>query len=299
MKQKTEILPGSGDESIRAAFFKARDEGRGALIGYLTAGDPSKESTPVLSRALIDGGVDILELGIPFSDPIADGPTIQAASGRSLRAGTTPADCIEIVKMVREECINAGRKSLPIVFLTYYNSIFRFGLNEFASKARDAGIAGIVVPDLPQIGSAEFDRYLKAIRKNRLAAILLATPTTSEERLRSILHETKGFLYLVSLLGVTGVRKDGNSATKTSSQFIRQISDRAHEVSNSSIPVAVGFGISEPAHVQNVLKAGADGAIVGSAFVNLVSKNIDEIEKAASELKAFTESLYQATFLQK
>jgi tryptophan synthase alpha chain len=280
-------LNSSGEEKIRFAFQRSREEKRGSLIGYLTAGDPSPRETPKLCHALIDGGVDILELGIPFSDPIADGPTIQAASGRALEAGTTPTDCLKIV----EELRNAGA-TLPIVFLTYYNSIFRFGVDRFISKSRAFGVDGIVVPDLPIIGSSEFVRYVRSERKNGVASILLATPTTSEERLKSILKETTGFLYLVSLLGVTGVRKNASVAT----EFIRQTSRITHD-SDSSTPLAVGFGISEPAHVQNILKAGADGAIVGSALVNIVAKNSGDLGKAADELKEFTASLRKATYL--
>ena|SRR5579872_4321777 len=297
-KTRTEVVESSGEERIRKAFSNAQKQGRGTLIGYLTAGDPSKEYTPALSRSLIDGGVDILELGIPFSDPIADGPTIQAASGRALVAGTTPIDCIEIARNVKEEAVSAGKGSTPIVFLSYYNSIFRYGLNDFATKAREAGVDGIVVPDLPQIGSLEFSRYIKTARKNRLATILLATPTTSEERLQSILGETRGFLYLVSVLGVTGVRKDGDNVSRASSEFIQHTCEVAHK-GPVSTPVAVGFGISKPAHVQNILRAGADGAIVGSALVNVVSTNVGDVNRAASELKDFTRSLYKATFLQK
>lgn len=283
----------SGEERIRAAFARAGEEKRGALIGYLTAGDPSPKYTPSLARALIDGGVDILELGIPFSDPIADGPTIQAASVRAIAAGTTPLDCIEIARQVRDESATSGKEPVPVVFLTYYNSIFHLGLDSFSSKARAAGVDGLVVPDLPQLGSSEFVRYSRAEKKNQLATVLLATPTTTEDRLRSILRETKGFLYLVSVLGVTGVRK--GSALSSSSEFIRRTCDVAHNGGKNSTPVAVGFGISEPAHVQNVLREGADGAIVGSALVNIVAQNIGDPDRAARELKQFTQSLRAAT----
>lgn len=287
----------SGEENVREAFSRARAEGRGALIGYLTAGDPSPEHTPALCKALLDGGVDILELGIPFSDPIADGPTIQAASGRSLHAGTTPADCLKIVAKIKTGSQSSGKNSVPIVLLTYYNSIFRFGLDRFLAKARLSGVNGIVVPDLPRIGSSEFARYVRSERKNKLATILLASPTTSEVRLREILNETRGFLYLVSLLGVTGVRKSGAKSSKISTEYIRRMCEVAHNGSSNSVPVAVGFGISEPSHVQNVLKAGADGAIVGSAFVNIVSKNLNDMERASAELKEFTSCLNEATYL--
>lgn len=285
----------SGEDAIKSAFERARAEGRGALIGYLTAGDPSPKHTPTLCRALIEGGVDILELGIPFSDPIADGPTIQAASVRALESKTTPSDCLEIAKQIKQDSLAIRNEPVPMIFLTYYNSIFRFGLDSFSSKARAAGIDGIVVPDLPQLGSAEFSRYTCAERKNQLATILLATPTTTEERLHSILAETRGFLYLVSLLGVTGVKRGNERSSSASADFIRRTCEVAHK--RASMPVAVGFGISQPAHVQRVLNSGADGAIVGSAFVNIVAENLHDIDKASKDLKEFTQSLQKATYM--
>ncbi len=149
---------------------------------------------------------------------------------------------------------------------------------------------------MPQIGSAEFTRYVKAIRANGLATILLATATTSDERLQSILNETKGFLYLVSLLGVTGVRRTG-AKSEIDLRFIKHASTVAHNHGSSTVPVAVGFGISEPIHVRNVLKAGADGVIVGSALVNIVEQNLNDIVKAKVELQKFARSLREATYL--
>jgi tryptophan synthase alpha chain len=284
---------GEGKRKIRSAFTKARDEGRGALIGYLMAGDPASGYTPALCRALIDGGVDILELGIPFSDPIADGPTIQAASFRSINAGTTPDNCLEVVQQLKGE----KKTSVPIVFLSYYNTIFRFGLGKFLSRARSSGVDGLVVPDLPQIGSSEFSKYIAGVGENDLASILLATPTTTDERLRSILANSTGFLYLVSLLGVTGVRNSKDKKLEFfDAEFIRHCCEVAHSRS-SPTPVAVGFGISEPRHVQNVLRSGADGAIVGSALVNIVSKNLSNVDLASKELERFVRSLHEATYL--
>lgn len=287
-KSGVQVETGSGERNVRDAFSNAQKESRGALIGYLMAGDPSPEDTPPLCQALIDGGVDILELGVPFSDPIADGPTIQAASVRSINSKTSPEDCLNIVRQVKSE------RSVPVVLLSYYNTIFRFGPEKFLSKARESGVDGLVVPDLPQIGSSEFSRYMNAAGENRMASILLATPTTTDERLRSILDESTGFLYLVSLLGVTGVRK-GVKKTPLNVEFIRHSCEVAHDHDSSSTPLAVGFGISEPAHVQNVLRAGADGAIVGSALVNLVSQNLDDLDQAANKLERLVKSLRKAT----
>lgn len=266
---------------IEDAFDSAESEGRRALIGFLTAGDPSPEHTPRLCKALIDGGVDILELGIPFSDPIADGPTIQAADVRALQAGTSPNSCLEIARSIKKY------KQIPIVFLTYYNPIFRFGLEKFmkeASKCAD----GLVVPDLPEIGSDEFLNYKRMANKHGLSTILLAAPTTSERKLGILLRETSGFLYLVSLLGVTGARRN---VSPVNLSFIEHVS----KVANRKARVAVGFGISTPDKVRKILRTGVDGVIVGSALVNIVAKNLGNIGSASSELTRFTKRLRVAT----
>jgi tryptophan synthase alpha chain len=292
--KRTSMKPdqAGGEHNIRSAFIGAREEGRGSLVGYLMAGDPSPRDTPKLCQALIRGGVDVLELGIPFSDPIADGPTIQAAGVRSINAGTTPEDCFDIVRQVKKD----SERSVPIVFLAYYNTLFHFGLDKFLSRCRSSGVDGIIVPDLPQIGSSELGRYLAAVKQNHLASILLATLTTSDERLSSIVSNSTGFLYLVSLLGVTGVRK-GAKKLELNAEFIQHVCEIAHNHSSRSTPVAVGFGISEPVDVQNVLRAGADGAIVGSALVNIISQNLFDLEKAAMQLEQHVSSLKKATFL--
>lgn len=272
--------------SIQNIFLSARKEGRRALIGFLTVGDPSPKYTPRLCKALIDGGVDILELGIPFSDPIADGPTIQAADVRALGSGTTTETCLNIARSVKRD----HGSNVPMAFLTYYNPIFRMGLESFMSKASEC-VDGLIVPDLPALGSAEFADYKRLALKNGLSTILLAAPTTNTDRLKMILHETTGFLYLISLLGVTGARK---SIASINLNFIKGVC----RLANGSVPVAVGFGISNPDQVQTVLKkTGADGVIVGSAFVNIVANNMQDIDSAAEKLKRFTHSLRDATYL--
>jgi tryptophan synthase alpha chain len=247
----------------------------------MTAGYPSLKHTGRLCKALIDGGIDVLELGIPFSDPIADGPTIQGAVVKALDNGTTPSSCLAIACDIKRE------SQIPIVFLTYYNPVFRFGLDQFmdeASKCAD----GLVVPDLPEIESDEFSDYKSSARAHGLSAILLAAPTTNDRRLGALLSETSGFLYLVSLLGVTGVRR---SVSSTNLRFIEHVSRKARGLTN----VAVGFGISSPYQVRTMLQTGADGVIVGSAFVNIVSRNQDDIDSAESKLLRFTKGLQNAT----
>lgn len=273
-----------GETKISSAFSRARKSGRkGALIGFLTAGDPSPKDSVELCRALIRGGVDILELGVPFSDPLADGPTIQAADLRALRAGTTLQDCLDIARTLTKE------KDVPIVFLTYYNPIYNFGLERFMKEASEC-ISGLVVPDLPSIESKEFLIYKQTARKYGLETILLAAPTTSKSKLKLITQQTGGFVYLVSLLGVTGVRK---KVSTFNLNFVKRVS---RSTKRQSIPVAVGFGISEPEHVRAILESGASGVIVGSALVNLVARNLNNLDSASLQLEQLTRELREATY---
>jgi tryptophan synthase alpha chain len=269
--------------SIDSAFDAARKEGRRALVGFMTAGYPSPKHTFRLCRALIDGGVDILELGIPFSDPIADGPTIQAADVRALEAGTNPNTCLEIARTLRKET------QVPIVFLTYYNPILSFGVRKFMDEACRCA-DGLVVPDLPEVESEEFSEYKKSADDHGLSTILLAAPTTTEKKLKTLLRETSGFLYLVSLTGVTGARRN---AAQVDLNLIRQVCRKA----KGSARVAVGFGISKPDHVRTILQTGADGVIVGSAFVNIVTNNLNDVKSTALELTRFTRRLRVATYV--
>jgi tryptophan synthase alpha chain len=269
--------------TIDSAFENARKKGRRALIGYMTAGYPSPKHTTRLCKALIDGGVDILELGIPFSDPIADGPTIQAADVRALNEGTNPNTCLEIARALRKET------QVPIVFLTYYNPILSFGTRKFMNEASRCA-DGLVVPDLPEVESKEFSEYKRSANAQGLSTILLAAPTTTEKKLGMLLRETNGFLYLVSLTGVTGARKN---VAKVNLDFIKQVCRRA----KGSARVAVGFGISKPGHVRTIIRAGADGVIVGSAFVNIVANNLNDVKSASSELSRFTRRLREATIV--
>jgi tryptophan synthase alpha chain len=258
---------------IKEAFQKASG---GLLIGYVTAGDPTPEMTPKIAAALIRGGVDILELGLPFSDPIADGPTIQAASQRALKSGITPVKVIEIAKQIRR------KHDVPLVVMSYYNPILQNGLEKFLSKAKVSGVDGFIVPDLPV---EEANDYKKEAAKAGLDTIFLASPATSKERLKKIVEASSGFLYLVSRFGVTGAQ---TSVADSTVQMIKKVK----QTTEGKIPLAVGFGISKPEHVKKVVAAGADAAIVGSAFINIIEKNgenmLCELEASAQELKRAT-----------
>ncbi len=262
--------------SIKGAFQKADG---GCLIGYITAGDPSPEQTPKIADALIRGGVDILELGLPFSDPIADGRTIQDASLRALNAGTTPMRVLEIAAEIKSQ------HDIPLVIMTYYNPVFHFGVDKYLAAAKEHGVDGFIVPDLPV---EEADDYRKAAKAQGLDTIFLASPATSKERLVKIVDASSGFLYLVSRFGVTGAQSNVEDSTV---QLIKKV----HPFTEGKVPLAVGFGISKPEHVKRVIAAGADAAIVGSAFINITQKHQRNTEAVLRELQMTAQALKAAT----
>jgi tryptophan synthase alpha chain len=237
-----------------------------ALIAYVCAGDPSYEETKEIVNALIRGGADIIELGLPFSDPVADGPTIQEAAQRALEAGMNPDRYFELATEIDA--------NIPLVCMTYYNLIYKRGLDKFAKDCYRAGITGIIVPDLP---AEESDELRSACKANDVDLIFLVTPITNNERMQMILEKTSGFVYIVSRLGVTGARSD---VAQSTGEILSRI--------NTDVPKAVGFGISSKEQAAEVISDGADAVIVGSAFVNIVAsgENVYErVETLARELK--------------
>jgi tryptophan synthase alpha chain len=260
-------------------FQKLRAQGDGALIGYVTGGDPKPEFTPRIAEALVKGGVDILELGIPFSDPIADGPTIQAASVRALEAGTTPQMVLGMAGEVKK------KHGVPVVILTYFNPVFCMGVERFFRLAKSFGIDGVVVPDLPV---EEAEAYREVAKSCGVDTVFLAAPSTSNERLRKIVECTSGFLYVVSHFGVTGAREALEDSTV-------QLIQRFLPYTSGRVPLTVGFGVSKPAHAKGIIKAGADGVIVGSAFVNIVQKHQTDFDRMLEELEALARKLKEAT----
>jgi len=264
---------------ISDTFNELKSRNQGALIAYLAVGDPHPKRTPRLAEALIDGGADILELGIPFSDPIADGPTIQNAVSRSLASGSRPVDALNIAREIKDG------SDVPIVLMTYFNPIFRFGVSKFIRSTKRCGISGIIVPDLPVEESVE---YKKECAAEGIDTIFLASPSTDTTRLKRILAQTSGYLYLISLYGVTGIRTQiAESATAMIKKY--------HDIIAGSIPLAVGFGISKPEHVKHVIQAGADGAIIGSAFVKIIDDNRGNIPLAAKKLKSLAQAMKKGT----
>jgi tryptophan synthase alpha chain len=251
---------------IESVFTK---KGTTAFIGFTVAGDPDKETSVRIAKALVDGGTDILEFGVPFSDPVADGPTIQRADDRALAAGTTPDTIFEIVREVR------AYSQVPIVFLTYYNTIYRRGIDTFYREAHEAGVDGILVADMPVEESVE---VVAVAQKYGIDPIFLVTQTTSPERMDTIVRQARGYLYLVAVLGVTGARKE---VAPEALALLRRV--RPH----TKLPLAIGFGISTPGHAKTCRDAGADGVIVGSAIVSIVEKNLHDPAAMENELRAY------------
>ncbi|MBO0888990.1 tryptophan synthase subunit alpha [Candidatus Bathyarchaeota archaeon] len=269
--------PNNGLISTKLDELRSRNEG--ALVAYLTGGDPSPDRFLTNAAALIKGGTDIVEVGIPFSDPIADGPVIQAASQRALNQGITPRRVLSLVRELSRQ------HDLPFVILTYYNPILAMGVERFLRMAKKSGVDGIVVPDLP----AQHDRaFQEQTMKHGIDRILLAAPNTDQRRLRQILAETSGFLYLVSLYGVTGPRRVlGDSASKSL--------DRIRSLNGHKTPVLAGFGVSTPSQVKELLRAGADGAIVGSALVQMTQDHMHDENGAERRLRRRVAELKAAT----
>ena len=225
-----------------------------AFIAFITAGDPDLRTTEQLVVAFEGAGVDIVELGVPFSDPLADGPTIQAASQRALKKHVNLENILAAVKRIRR------RSEIPIALMTYYNPVFHYGEERFARKAKACGVDGLIVPDLPP---EEGRSLIRAARQNGLATVFFLAPTTTRQRMKRIVNAATGFIYYVSLTGVTGARQELPASLTQQVRLAKRMTRK---------PVCVGFGVSTPAQVRQVAKV-ADGVIVGSAIVNAIAEN--------------------------
>ena len=256
---------------IGCLFERLRRENRKGLIAYLTAGDPSPDRTPALVEAMVRGGADLIELGVPFSDPIADGPVIQRAGERALRAGTTLSGVLQIAAEIR------SRSDVPLLLFTYLNPVMRYGLDRLAADAARAGIDGCLLTD----ASVEEARdYVAAMHAHGLDTVFLAAPTSTERRLKLVAEYSTGFVYLVSRAGVTGERDSLSAAVTPLVAAMRMV---------TSLPLAVGFGISKPEHVAELGKQ-VDAVVVGSAFVRLIERNLDN-PSLEIQLESFTREL--------
>ncbi|MDH4028818.1 MAG: tryptophan synthase subunit alpha [Nitrospirota bacterium] len=238
---------------IDQVFKQIKRENRKALIPYIMAGDPDLGSTKDLVLDLESAGADIIELGVPFSDPLADGPTIQRAAERSLQQGTTLRKVLALVKEIRRHT------RIPLVLMTYYNPVFRFGIERFAEEAVRAGVDGTIIPDLiPD----EADDFIRAAKQHGLDTVFLLAPTSTPDRIRKVTKAATGFIYYVSITGITGSKLSMSSAMKNTLEAVKKSSNK---------PVAVGFGISNPAEASAAAKL-ADGVIIGSAIVKMIAQ---------------------------
>jgi tryptophan synthase alpha chain len=257
---------------IGRLFEDLKRDGRKGLIAYLTVGDPTPERTPALVEAMVRGGADLIELGVPFSDPIADGPVIQRAGERALRAGTTLTKVLEIAAQIRK------RSDVPLLLFTYLNPVLRYGLEALARDAAAAGIDGCLLTDA---SVEEAGEYVKVMRGAGLDTVFLAAPTSSQRRLELVAKYSSGFVYLVSRTGVTGEQDSLSGSVGPLVSAMRAI---------TSLPLAVGFGISRPEHVAELGRQ-VEAVVVGSAIVHLIERNLDnpslelQLEAFARELK--------------
>lgn len=259
---------------IQKRFDWLKSKSEKALVAFITAGDPDLASTKELFSVIEEGGADIIELGVPFSDPLADGPVIQAASQRSLKSGTTLKKIILLVREIRES------SQLPIVLMTSYNPVYAYGQEAFVEDAVEAGVDGVIVPDLPPEEAGEFDALAQA---KGLDVIYLLAPTSTPDRIEMIGSKSRGFIYYVSLTGVTGVRQS----------MAQNVAEKVGRIKQAtSLPVLIGFGISEPEHAQAAAEC-SDGVIVGSALVRLIEENPDSAERN-KKLGVFVRNMKQA-----
>jgi tryptophan synthase alpha chain len=254
-------------DRIEAAFARGREENRALFIAYVCAGDPNLETSLSVCRTLIERGTDILELGVPFSDPLADGLTNQLAAERALKNGMNQEKVFQLIERIR------AFSEVPIVLYTYYNLVFSNGLGAYAARAAKAGVDGVLTLDLPPEEGAEFE---SAARREGLKNIYIIAPTTPDDRIALITGRASGFIYYVSQEGVTGERKEVAANLES-----RLAAIRAH----TEVPIVVGFGISRPEHVKAVARL-ADGVVVGSALVNCIAAHPEDPDRILADLSA-------------
>ncbi|HCO93687.1 MAG TPA: tryptophan synthase subunit alpha [Phycisphaerales bacterium] len=256
-------------KTYKQVFSELKEQNNTALIPFFVLGDPDFDTSLEVIKASIDAGADILELGIPFSDPIADGPTIQKADIRAIRAGMNVAKALELVRKVKEH------RDIPIGLLMYYNLVYQYGTEKFFKDFHEAGVNSVLIADL-SIDDA--DEITGPAASAGLDTVFMATPVTDPERMKLVASKTTGFIYTVSVLGVTGSREKLSDTAEGLVGKLKELTD---------VPVCVGFGISTPEQAVAVAKAGADGVIIGSKIVSLVERNLGDRDKAIVEVSTF------------
>ncbi len=265
-------------DRYQSLFQRLADKNEGAFVPFVTIGDPSPELSLQIMQTLIDAGADALELGFPFSDPLADGPTIQGANNRALQAGTTPDTCFELISQIRET-----NPDVPIGLLMYANLVYSRGIENFYQRCQQAGVDSVLVADVPTTESADF---VAAAEKYGIKPIFIAPPTASDETLKSVASLSQGYTYLLSRSGVTGTETKANMP-------VHELLERLNQFDAPS--ALLGFGISEPEQVKQAVTAGAAGAISGSAVVKIIEKNQNNPEALLTALASFISAMKQAT----
>jgi len=265
---------------IKKKFSQLKIRKEKGLICYVMGGYPDPLTSEKIISSIVDGGADIMEIGIPFSDPIADGPIIQEASFRALQSGINPDLCLSLIKKTRQRY-----PDLPILIMTYSNILQKKGFKKFMEMAKDAGTDGFILPDMTIEESKE---YLEYSKKLELATVFLVAPNTSDFRIKKTLNVSTGFVYVVSVYGTTGIRNTFNKYTLTAIRNIKKLSSNRNNIS-------VGFGISTPAHIKLMSNYGADAVIVGSAIIEIINRNKgDNIHSLENKLKKYVKSLKDA-----
>ena len=264
-------------ETYTEMFERVTRKNEGAFIPFIVAGDPDFETSLEIVKTYVESGADALEIGFAFSDPVADGPTVQEADIRALKSGITTVKGFEFIRKIREFT------SIPIGLLVYYNLIYKMGIDEFYQTANESGVNAILAADLPP---EEAKDAVNASEKYGIEQIFMVAQTTSNERLRKISKMCKGFLYVVAVMGVTGARKELEISTV---ELVERVK------SHSNLPIVVGFGISKPDHVKNVIDSGADGAIVASALLDIITENLQDKKIMLNKISIFSSNLKAAT----
>lgn len=265
----TSPAPAFTDGRIEATFADLKRSGRAGLVAFLTVGYPDVESTLRFVPALIEGGASMIELGIPFSDPLAEGRTIQHSSQEALKRGVTVPVCLDVARRLRDSGVTA-----PLILMGYYNPVLAYGLERFAADAAEAGADGLIVVDLPP---EESHPLREACQGNDLRLIYLLAPTSTDERIQQVARLAAGFIYCVSLTGVTGAREELPAGLE---EFVKRVRGYTH------LPIAVGFGISQPKHFQLVARI-ADAAVIGSAIIDEIDRH--DPSEQAERLKQYAE----------
>ncbi|MGC9493267.1 tryptophan synthase subunit alpha [Vibrio genomosp. F10] len=265
-------------DRYQTLFARLNEKNQGAFVPFVTVGDPNPEQSLKIMETLVEAGADALELGIPFSDPLADGPTIQGANIRALESKVTPDICFEMIGKIR-----AKYPELPIGLLMYANLVYSRGIDNFYQRCADAGIDSVLIADVPTNESAEF---VAAAEKYGVHPIFIAPPTASDDTLKSVAKLGSGYTYLLSRSGVTGAETKANMPVDTLLERLNQF---------DAPPALLGFGISQPEQVKQAVEAGAAGAISGSAVVKIIETNVQEPDVMIAELHEFVSSMKQAT----